>query len=103
MKIAIGLTFFVVAGIASATPVSPATRADLSPATTNACLKRQLTEPANAGIHPAKIHQYCNCVGEETVNQMTQEAADYVERTGDPKPLLNATMYAYKACVPSLV
>lgn len=102
MRILLAALLMFCTCVAFARPVTRETRDEISNDFNNSCLKNQLANPVNANLPVGKVHEYCRCVGDETANQMTEEAAEHVRQTGDGDPLLRAGVYAYKACIPRI-
>ncbi|WP_313250745.1 hypothetical protein [Stenotrophomonas sp.] len=87
-----------IAGTASATPLQPHKRAEFVVEMSESCIDAQTRNPANRDISAGVIRDFCNCAANEAANTLTQEAADYMDRTGDPKPATNASLRAAEVC-----
>jgi len=88
-----------IAGTAIASPLTPQSRQELMNSMVPSCIKAQTENPANANVPAGLIKKFCNCMANETANNMTQEQADYIEATNDPSPMIKATVKAQQICV----
>ncbi|MEQ5835485.1 hypothetical protein [Marinobacter sp. NFXS9] len=62
------------------------------------CFQSQRNHPANSVLTDGQIAAFCSCVASETANSLSSNDVDYIERTGDPGPMLSASRSAYARC-----
>jgi hypothetical protein len=79
-------------------PLSTSKRAEVHKLTKDSCIKSQTEKPENANVPAGQISQYCSCVANRTVGNLTQEEAEYIDSTNDSSRYVAVSLEAYNWC-----
>ena|SRR5258708_39012875 len=71
---------------------------ELEKAMTNGCLNKQAQEPANQGLRPLAVYQYCNCIAKYMVAWITPNDMELMEKNIEPPWFKRIQQEAVQAC-----